>query len=114
MPTAILDSDFLSSFLKIGRCELVRLFYQVDRAIIPATVHREIAQTDLLAALLETRWIQSLPEPARDYVIASDPAFQALGSGEQGCIALAQAVDDTVLLMSDNMARRFAQSLGSS
>ncbi|MCL7453419.1 MAG: hypothetical protein M8467_10280 [Anaerolineae bacterium] len=113
MPTIILDSDFLSSFLKIDRCELIRSFYQVERAIVPSAVHREIAQTDLLPKLLETAWIQSLPiEPTPDDVLLGNPAFQALGSGEQACIVLAQALDDVALLMSDNQARRFAQSLG--
>jgi len=31
MPTLIFDTDFLSSFLQIGRCELIREFYQVDQ-----------------------------------------------------------------------------------
>ena len=65
MPT-ILDTDFLSSFLKIGRCDLIQSLYQVEQALIPAAVHRELART--------------LP--------------------------------DAVLLMSDNKARQFAQSLG--
>jgi len=30
MPTIILDTDFLSSFLKIGRCDLIRAFYQIE------------------------------------------------------------------------------------
>jgi predicted nucleic acid-binding protein len=111
MLTVILDSDFLSSFLKIERCELIRAFYKVDRAIIPAAVHREVAQTDLLSRLLETSWIQSLPtEPSPDDALLDDPDFQSLGSGEQACIVLACAVDDVVLLMSDNAARHFAQS----
>lgn len=85
----------------------------MERAIIPTAVHREIAQTDLLAQLLAIQWIKTLQiEPSLDGVTMNNPAFQALGSGEQACIALAQGMDDTVLLMSDNIARSFAQSLG--
>ncbi len=40
------------------------------------------------------------------------PSFQALGAGEQSCILLARTLPDVALLMSDNKARRFAQSLG--
>ena len=52
MPTILLDADFLSSFLKIGRCDLIRSLYQVEQAVIPTAVHRELAQTDLLTHLL--------------------------------------------------------------
>ena len=52
MPTVILDTDFLSSFLKIGCCDLIRLLYQVKQATIPTAVHRELAQTTLLPQLL--------------------------------------------------------------
>lgn len=62
---------------------------------------------------MKTEWIQgSSEEPLVDTVLLDNPAFEALGSGEQACIVLAQAVDDALLLMSDNLARGFAQSLG--
>jgi len=113
MPTIILDTDFLSSFLKIGRCDLIRSFYQVERALIPAAVHRELARTDLLTSLLATNWIHVSPvEPPSDETLLQDSTFQALGAGEQACILLARTLPDAVLLMSDNKARRFAQSLG--
>ncbi len=113
MPTIILDTDFLSSFLKIGRCNLIRSFYQVEQAIIPTAVHRELAQTDLLTPLLAIHWInvpsvQALP----DETLLQDATFQTLGAGEQACIALARTLPEAVLLMSDNKARRFGQSLG--
>jgi len=113
MPTVILDTDFLSSFLKIGRCDLIRTFYQVEQALVPAAVHRELAQTDLLTSLLATDWIHvPLAEPPSDETLLEDPTFQALGAGEQACILLARTLPDAVLLTSDNKARRFAQSLG--
>jgi len=58
MPTVILDTDFLSSFLKIERCYLVQTLYQVEQALIPIAVHRELARTDLLQKLLAVRWIK--------------------------------------------------------
>ena len=57
MPAVILDTDFLSSFLKIGCCDLVRKLYQIDQAFIPTAVHRELAQTTLLPELLAIPWI---------------------------------------------------------
>ena len=54
MATILLDTDFLSSFLKIDRCDLIESLYQIEEAFIPAAVHRELAQTDLPRQLLAT------------------------------------------------------------
>jgi len=113
MATIILDTDFLSSFLKIGQCELVRRFYQVEQVIVPLAVYRELAQTELLAQLLETHWIVVAPTiPSFDDVLLQNTTFQALGNGEQACIQLVRTLAQVVLLMNDNKARRYAQSLG--
>jgi len=112
MPTLIFDTDFLSSFLQIGHCELIREFYQVDQAWVPAAVYRELAQTDLLTLLLAVPWLRVPPiEPPSNEVLLQDITFQTLGAGERACITLAYAQTDTVVLMSDNKARRFARSL---
>lgn len=113
MPTILLDTDFLSSFLKIDRCDLIRSFYQVEQVFIPAAVHRELAQTDLLTELLAIPWISVWPEETlSDEEVMQDPGFEALGCGEQACILGAHSATDAVLLTSDNVARRFAQSQG--
>ncbi len=54
MPTILLDTDFLSSFLKIDCCDLIVSLCEVEEAFIPAAVHRELAQTDLPRQLLAT------------------------------------------------------------
>jgi predicted nucleic acid-binding protein len=101
MLTIILDTDFLSSFLKIDRCDLIKSFYQVEQAIIPAAVHRELAQTDLLMQLLAIPWIGVSPvEPSPDETLLQDSVFQALGAGERACILLARTLPYTVLLRS--------------
>lgn len=41
--TVILDTDFLSAFLKIERLPLIREFYQVETVYIPAAVYQEVA-----------------------------------------------------------------------
>lgn len=113
MPTIILDADFLSSFLKIGRCDLIRSLYQVERALIPVAVHRELAQTDLLTPLLATGWIDvPSAEPPSAETLLQDSTFQNLGAGEQACILLARATPESILLISDNKARQFARALG--
>jgi predicted nucleic acid-binding protein len=113
MPTIILDTDFVSSFLKIGRCDLVRLLYQVEHVAIPTAVHRELAQTDLLPQLLAIPWVNvSSVEQSPEETLPQESTFQALGAGEQERILLARALPEAVLLMSDNKARQFAGSLG--
>ena len=113
MPTILLDTDFLSSSLKIERCDLIRSLFQVEQAFIPAAVHRELAETDLLTQLLAIPWISVWPEePPSDGDSSQDPGFEALGAGEQACILLARSVADAILLTSDNVARRYAQSQG--
>jgi len=113
MLTLIFDADFLSSFLQIERCDLIQTFYQVEQAYVPAAVYRELAQTDLLPALQAIPWLRIPPiEFPPDALLLHDTTFQALGAGERACIALARTQTEGVVLMSDNKARRFAQSLG--
>jgi predicted nucleic acid-binding protein len=113
MPAIILDTDFLSSFLKIGRCDLIRRLYQIEQATIPIAVHRELAQTDLLPQLLAIPWIiVATVDRSLDETLIQNSTFQALGAGEQECILLARDLPDAVLLMSDNKARQFARSMG--
>jgi predicted nucleic acid-binding protein len=105
MPTILLDTDFLSSFLKIDRCDLIRSLYQVEQAFIPADVHRELAATDLLTRLLSIPWIRVWPEESTsDELSPPEPAFGALGPGERSRILLARSIPDAILLMSDNTA----------
>jgi len=113
MPTLIFDADFLSSFLKIERCSLVQAFFQVEQAFVPPAVYQELAQTDLLRPLLAIPWIH-IPstEPPPDENLLQDAVFQTLGAGERACMTLALTQTESVVLMSDNKARRFAQSLG--
>ena len=113
MTTVILDTDFLSSFLKIERCGLIRAFYANARIVIPLAVHRELAPTDLLKPLLAIDWITVEPlEPPVPPTLRQNAVFQNLGAGEQAGLLLAQHDPDSVLLISDNLARQFARALG--
>jgi predicted nucleic acid-binding protein len=113
MPTIILDADFLSSFLKIERLDLVREFYRVSVVNICPSVHREIAATDLLIQLVAVVWLQvTAPDAAILNGLMSDEEFCNLGAGEQESIALAKERSDSILMMSDNKARRVAARMG--
>ncbi len=112
-PTVVLDADFLSAFLKIEQLPLVRQFHQVEALLIPLAVYREIALTSLLPSLLACPWIAvATPEPAQLEALASQAAFNRLGAGEQGAIALARQHLDSVLLTNDSQAIHTAAVLG--
>ncbi len=42
------DTDFLSSFLKIGQLEVVRDFYRTEHLFIAPGVYQELSGTDLV------------------------------------------------------------------
>jgi len=113
MTTIILDTDFLSSFLKIERLGLVKAFFQVESLHVPSAVYREIAHTDLLPRLLAIKWIVVRQANKVAYeALYHDEAFAALGEGEQESMLLALDSTDAVLMMSDNQARRVARTHG--
>jgi hypothetical protein len=42
------DTDFLSSFLKIGQLEAVRDFYRTEHLFTASGVYQELSRTDLV------------------------------------------------------------------
>ena len=109
----VVDADFLSSFLKIGRLRLVVQFYQVNEVVIAPAVYREVAQTTLLPVLSALTWVRiEAPPAAAAQRLRRQVEYSQLGAGEQESIALTVDRADAVLLCSDNRARRFAQGLG--
>lgn len=103
----VLDTDFLSAFLKIGRLELVKDFYGVEALIVPAAVVAELSRTSLLDALARIAWIRI--ETAEDD--APGEPLHKLGRGEREAIALARQ-RGALLLSNDNLARQAARGLG--
>ncbi len=113
MPNVVLDTDFLSSFLKIERLVLVRDFFKAENLLVPAAVYREIAVTPWLPELTALDWVQVRAiEQDRISGLTGDREFSELGTGEQEAIALASILADSVLLMSDRRASHYARSMG--
>lgn len=110
-PSIVLDSDFLSAFLKIDRLSRVRDFYQVDALLVPPAVYREVSLTRHLALLASLSWVR-VEIPAASLVEASEEDLQRLGSGEREAIALARQHEGSLLLMNDSQARRAAHRIG--
>ncbi|MGK7904068.1 MAG: hypothetical protein AB4352_22190 [Hormoscilla sp.] len=109
--TIILDTDFLSAFLKIERLPLIRELYQVEALYIPAAVYQEVAAGEQLPRLLAVSWMQVVyPNP--EQLLFNYDALRGLGAGEKEAIALALEMQSSVLLSNDNQARRIATSLG--
>lgn len=113
MTRVVLDADFLSSFLKIGRLALVKDYYRSETLLIPPAVYREVGLTQLSAKLANLAWVHvEVPDVEILRDISRTPELQGLGLGEQEAMALALQVQDSVLLMNDNQARARAARLG--
>ena len=110
-PVIILDTDFLSAFLKIERLDLVKAFYEAEVLRVPPGVYREVSQTNLVAGLAGLPWIQ-IEIPPDLGSPPPDPAFLALGRGEREAILLARQHQGSLLLMNDLKAQRIAQGMG--
>ncbi|RLC74079.1 MAG: hypothetical protein DRI61_17250 [Chloroflexi bacterium] len=105
----ILDTDFLSAFLKIGRLNLVREFFKEATLVIPVEVAQEVARARLLAEMLREQEIRvEVLHPSE----GEEPeGFEKLGEGEKACLRLALRREDAVLLSNDNKARKVARKL---
>lgn len=106
------DTDFLSSFLKIGQLEVVRDFYRTEHLVIASGVYQELSRTDLVTQVDARAWIMIRPVSEAELVRYRDEgAFARLGRGEQETIALAGGLKAT-MLMNDQRALRFAREKG--
>jgi predicted nucleic acid-binding protein len=112
-PIVILDSDFLSSFLKIDQLSLVKEFYQVEHLRVPPAVYREVSRSPLLQRLVEISWLSvEAPEASALEGLSTQLSPRRLGAGEMEAIALALERKGSFLLMNDGRARREAAQLG--
>lgn len=97
----ILDTDFLSSFLKIDKLDLVKDFFGEDFLYIPLSVLKEISQTELISNLIEKKYII-----VKSTKRLNVKGFEALGNGEIECISLSSEKD--LVLMDDKKAGEIA------
>lgn len=96
----ILDADFLSSFIKIGKLSLIRDFFRVKKLYIPAAVLSEIARTKLAEELLNNECMQII-NVEDDSFAGFGKQFENLGRGEKECMALCKKVQNSLLMTSD-------------
>ena len=107
----LLDTDFLSAFLKIERLSLVKDFYQVEVLLIPAAVYNELSVTSLGESLAKLPWIQ-MEAPPSGWDLTSSSDTTLFGDGELQAIALARQCDQALILSNDSAALRLARRLG--
>jgi predicted nucleic acid-binding protein len=109
----VLDTDFLSAFLKIDCLQLVRDFYQIEAVQIPPAVYGEVRQARVFPKLAMLPWVRvTPPDPGIQEKLSLQQGFDDFGSGEKEAIALAQQLRGAVLLMNDNRARLWATGSG--
>ena len=105
----IIDTDFLSSLLKINRLEIVRDLFNEENVDIPVAVLNEVAKTELIADLVSKDWVKVRKEKEGDLrKMERDKEFANLGSGEKECMVLCKQIRGSILLISDNKARKIA------
>lgn len=107
----VLDTDFLSAFLKIDRLPLVRSLFRVETLAVPLAVYREIGLTRLLPQLAALSWIAILEAGKPPVEALRLESWAKLGPGEQEAITLASK-GQAVLLTNDGQAGRVARQLG--
>ena len=103
----IADADFLSSFVKIKKIDLILKAFNVNKVIIPNDVLRELEKApffDVVVELIESKKIE-----VKNVNIKA--ASDELGIGEEACMTLAKQTGGT-LLISDQSAMKHAGQRG--
>jgi predicted nucleic acid-binding protein len=108
----ISDTDFLSAFLKIDRLDIIFQSLETNEIIIPKTVSQELEALENNS--VHDKFLQFLNADKNKLVILESEkcvSSQRFGKGELECISLAEK-GNTLLLMDDRAAGRFAKSKG--
>ena len=119
---AILDTDFLSSFLKIGKIRLVLKVLNISYIIIPSTVYEELKNAPFFEQYTSLFAFNERDISKERFVLVKKVNFDGLvgfteeeksllGKGEVGCFILGKENDD-LILMDDSPARIIAKKKG--
>ena len=116
----VLDTDFFSSFFKIGRLDLILAVSGEKKLVIPKTVYDELKRTSFFDeilykvafsedALSDERYIMVKRVDLSICTSFIEPKeMTGLGKGELGCMVLAKE-HGAVILISDRHARQIAR-----
>ncbi|OGJ20581.1 hypothetical protein A3K73_05355 [Candidatus Pacearchaeota archaeon RBG_13_36_9] len=108
----IVDTDFLSAFLKIDRLDLVFQALETNEIVVPKTVLQELEE--LKNNLLYEKLLKFLNAEKNKFIIKESEKIgssEEFGKGELECISLAEK-SNALLLMDDREAGKLAKSKG--
>jgi len=120
---AILDTDFLSSFLKIGKLKLVLRALNLKHVVIPSTVYEELKETKFFNEISSVFAFDEKELNENRFILVKTVDLMewkenftkeetiTLGKGELGCFVLAENSGDTILI-DDQRARVVAKEKG--
>jgi predicted nucleic acid-binding protein len=114
----LLDTDFLSSFFKIGKLKLILKALNVGHLIIPSTVYGELKDSKFFNELVSSFAFNEENLDDEKYILVKEiknprehfdkEKTKILGDGELGCFLLAKESNETILI-DDQRARRIAK-----
>ena len=104
---AIIDTDFLSSFLKIKRLPLIFEALNINALIIPGAVLHELEKAPFYKEVFELIQLKEIIVKNVEEANFSEE----LGIGETECFSLAQQTGD-LLLTNDQRAIKYAELRG--
>ncbi|HLC62899.1 MAG TPA: hypothetical protein VJJ21_01125 [Candidatus Nanoarchaeia archaeon] len=109
MNLIVSDTDFLSSFAKIGELNLLFKVLKTNEIVIPDAVYNELKKSIVFDSLLPFFSDKDRKIIVKKIVACNFPDY--LGAGEKEAITLAQKMNIR-LLMNDKVAGLYAEKLG--
>lgn len=119
----ILDTDFLSSFFKVGKLNFVLKALNLKYLIIPSTVYGELKNAKFFDEIVSSFAFREEDLNNEKFILIKEVDLneleghfqeeetKALGDGELGCFLLAKKSDDKILI-DDQKARTVAKENG--
>lgn len=120
---AILDTDFLSSFFKIGKLNLILKALDLKHVTIPSTVYEELKEAKFFDEIVSLFAFKEKELSDDKFIFVKNVDLSSLkenfteeetitlGKGELGCFVLAKKSGDNVLI-DDDRARAIAKEKG--
>ena len=118
---AIMDTDFLSSFFKIGKLDVILKALNLNHITIPSTVYEELKKSKFFDEIVSLFAFKEKELNDRRFVLVknvdlskldsfTEEEMRILGKGELGCFLLAKSGE--TILVDDSKARSVAKEKG--
>ena len=118
---AILDTDFLSSFFKIKKIDLILKALNLKHVVIPSTVYEELEKSKFFDEIVSLFAFKEKELSDRRFILVKNVDLSTLegfkeeetiilGKGELGCFVLGK--NKETILIDDSKARSVAKEKG--